>query len=87
MNASFRYDRSCFNLQTLARLTFDAKKYEASEFLTLEKFVTNMAEFILCELKTEWKVATVSAEKPNIFAFAKGPGVEITRSIDDFAKK
>lgn len=71
----------------MAPLTFEAKKYEASEFLTLEKFVTNMAEFILCELKTEWTIATVSAEKPTIFAFAKGPGVEISRSIDDFAKK
>lgn len=46
-----------------------------------------MAEFILCELKTEWTTVTVSAEKPVIFAFAKGPGVEITRTIDDFAKR
>lgn len=65
-------------------LTFGEKKYEASELFTLEKLVTNMAEFILCDLKTEWTTVTVSAEKPVIFAFAKGPGVEITRTVNDF---
>ncbi|TID21812.1 dihydroneopterin aldolase [Venturia nashicola] len=63
------------------------QNYEASEFFTLEKLVTNMAGFILRDLNTPWTTVTVSAEKPVIFAFARGPGVEITRTVDDFARR
>ncbi|QDS74612.1 hypothetical protein FKW77_008790 [Venturia effusa] len=46
---------------------------------------TGAVETKYCEIqKLVVPCILVSAEKPVIFAFARGPGVEITRTIDDF---
>lgn len=63
------------------------QKFEASEYLTLEKFATEVAYFILHDLQANCSTVTVSAYKSAIFAAAEGPGVELTRAMSDFEKQ
>lgn len=56
---------------------------EASEFKTLEAFVTHVAR--LCVVDNGVPKVTVRAEKPSALVFADCSGVEITRSARDFA--
>src|SRR5690606_685432 len=54
-----------------------AEYVEASDYKTVEAFVTAIAKVVCVDCGVE-KV-TVRAEKPSALTFAKAPGVEITR--------
>jgi len=63
------------------------QKFETSSYFTLEAFATEMARFVLLELKTGLSKVTVRASKPAVFAAADGPGVEITRTANFFERE
>ncbi|PCH42918.1 tetrahydrobiopterin biosynthesis enzymes-like protein [Wolfiporia cocos MD-104 SS10] len=59
------------------------KTYEASSYLTLEKFVYEMLRLI-CLTSPSVESATVRAEKPSALAFARTAGVQMTRTRASF---
>ncbi|KAJ8690788.1 hypothetical protein PTI98_012187 [Pleurotus ostreatus] len=59
------------------------KRMEATEYLTLEKFVLETVR-LACVTSVNIQAATVRAQKPSALSFAHSSGVEITREQSHF---
>ncbi|KAJ2931903.1 hypothetical protein H1R20_g5194, partial [Candolleomyces eurysporus] len=63
-----------------------AKEIESSSYLTLEKFVHELARTACLSLGNSVEAVTVRARKPSALTFADYSGVEVTRRPSDFAR-
>lgn len=63
---------------TATRADNQAKKFENTDYTTIEKFAVEVVRFLIFDIG--WDQACISARKTSIFGLADGPGVAVLRT-------